>query len=173
MLLVSLHQGPYGGPPGPPAGGLGSASAPSKDFPTFLNRPSGILILFTWRSIYTSIGCPYIYIYRLPFAPTHLSSNEFDFIAATQCYSTSSFLHTSYVGLVWCSTAEATASRSTVEGTLQLLHAGYSCHSSCSVPFKYPQRYFNPQGYCIIWDLHTWLEESGYEQTLRKSECLD
>ena len=31
------------------------------------------------------------------------------------------------------------------EGTLLLLRAWYSCHSSCSVPSKYPQRYSNLQ----------------------------
>ena len=34
---------------------------------------------------------------------------------------------------------------STVEGTLQLLHGQYSCHSSCSIPSKYPQQYSNLQ----------------------------
>ena len=51
-----------------------------------------------------------------------------------------SYLHiqiptTGYVGLIWRSTTEVTVSCwSTTEGTLQLLHARYSCHSSCSVP---------------------------------------
>ena len=31
------------------------------------------------------------------------------------------------------------------EGTLQLLHEQYSCHSSCSVPSKYPQWYSSLQ----------------------------
>ena len=62
---------------------------------------------------------------------------------------TSRFLLTGYVGLILCNTAKVTTSWSTVdgtvEGTLQLLHAGYSCHSCCSVPSKYPQRYSNLQ----------------------------
>ena len=43
--------------------------------------------------------------------------------------------------------SKATAcSWSTVEGRLQLLHARYSCHSSCSIPSKYHQRYCSLSG---------------------------
>ena len=48
---------------------------------------------------------------------------------------------TGYLGLIWCSTAEATLVYrwGYFEGMLQLLHARYSCHSSCSIPSKYPR----------------------------------
>ena len=60
-----------------------------------------------------------------------------------QTIHTPRLLLTGYVGLIWRSTAEAEAkAKATVvwvshwgyfEGTLQLLNAWYSCHSSCSV----------------------------------------
>ena len=65
------------------------------------------------------------------------------------CYQkcTSRFLLTGYIGLIWRSTAEATASWSTVEGTLQLLHTRYS------TPIAFNERvtfWLQPSGYCLL-----------------------
>ena len=67
------------------------------------------------------------------------------------CY-TSRFLLTSYVGLISRSTAVATASLSTVEGTMRVIWRycdrrlrSYCTCSSCRVPSQYPQRSCNLQ----------------------------
>ena len=60
-----------------------------------------------------------------------------DFITGLSLY-TFRFLLTGYVGLILCSTAVATASRSTVEDTMRVLLSFWmhssSCHSSIKVP---------------------------------------
>ena len=50
---------------------------------------------------------------------------------------------TGNIGLIWRSTAEATASWGIVEATLQLLWQEYHACWSYSIPTKYPQRYSN------------------------------
>ena len=98
---------------------------------------------------------------------------------------TSRFLLTIYVGLILRSTTVATTSCSTLEGTMRALctyHLPSSflafCHSSVRVTSLYPQRYYKvltqPEQYCIIWDPHSWWEESGCVQCFNSthlSQC--
>ena len=70
---------------------------------------------------------------------TMLLSPSICYRISTHTVYTSRFLLTSYVGLIRCSTSEATGSWSTVEGTLRVcfsycMHILYSWHNSCSVP---------------------------------------
>ena len=68
-----------------------------------------------------------------------LLSLSISYRISTHTVYTSRFLLTSYVGLIRCSTSEATGSWSTVEGTLRVcfsycMHVRYSWHSSFSNP---------------------------------------
>ena len=84
----------------------------------------------------------------------------------TRQTNTSRFLLTSYVGLIWGSTAEVTTSWSTIEGTLRICCSCYMYGTPVTVAAAYLQQYSSlqlPQRYFVIWDLHSWSEESRCE----------
>ena len=73
---------------------------------------------------------------------------------------------TSYIGLIYCTTAVATASWSSCDGTLQLFQQEL-LHNAVTAA-GYPQRTFKGAPTCsshssteVLWDLHNQLEESG------------
>ena len=75
---------------------------------------------------YCHVNCIYMDMRSQPFNKAISTSSLHKY--------TSRFFLNGCRGLIWHSTIVATASWSTVEGTLKLLHTRYSCLSSCSVP---------------------------------------
>ena len=66
---------------------------------------------------------------------TWILSTDLQNFSASISY-TFKFLLTSYVGLIWRSTAVATKSRSTIEGTMRLLCSYFICYGDLEVTWR-------------------------------------